>query len=205
VSTHLLAGRRDSYWIGLSDMWGSGEYRWDSGEPQNLLLRWSAEPPVPGRCVSFDAAGDITAALKPMQTEACEEARGFICEKEEWRTSPGNGHAYRQVGMAQTFDEATAACARAGGHLVTISDGDENAFVGGQFLGTLWLGALKRKKTAYFQWITGEPFEVEFFAPGDPDLNVIPDCLVMGDDRKWYDRACDGAKGGPYAAVCEVE
>jgi cysteine-rich repeat protein len=205
VSTHLLADRHEPYWIGLSDMWGSGEYRWDSGEPQNLLLRWSAEPPTPGRCVSLDAAGDITADLKPMRAEGCEEARGFICEKEEWRTSPGNGHAYRQVGMVQTFDQATAACTRAGGHLVTIDGADENAFVGAQFLGTLWLGGLKKKKTGYFQWITGEPFDFEFFAPGDPDLNLIPDCLVMGDDRKWYDRGCDGSKGGPYAAVCEVE
>jgi cysteine-rich repeat protein len=205
MSTHLLTGRTDSYWTGLSDMWGSGEYRWNSGEPQNLLLRWSAEPPAPGRCVSFDATGSINSDLKPMKAEPCQEPRGFICEKEEWRTSPLNGHVYRQVGMVQTFDAATAACARAGGHLVTIADGDENAFVGGQFLGTLWLGGLKKNKTSYFQWITGEPFAFEFFAPGDPDLNAIPDCLVMGDDRKWYDRGCDGAKGGPYAAVCEVE
>ena len=205
VSTHLLADRSASYWIGLSDMWGSGEYRWNSGEPQNLLLRWSAEPPPPGRCVSFDASGDITAAFKPMHAEPCLEPRGFLCEKEEWRVSPVNNHSYRQVGMVQTFDEAVAACARAGGHLVTIADGDENAFVGGQFLGTLWLGAIKKSKTSYFQWITGEPFDFEFFAPGDPDLSLIPDCMVMGDDRKWYDRACDGAKGGPYAAICEVE
>jgi cysteine-rich repeat protein len=205
VSTHLLAGRSESYWIGLSDVGGSGEYRWDSGEPQNRLLRWSAAPPAPGRCVSFDASGDISADLKPMRASACDEARGFLCEKEEWRTSPTNGHAYRQVGMAQTFDEATAACRRAGGHLVTIDAGDENAFVGAHFLGTLWLGGLKSKKAGYFQWVTGEPFDFEFFAAGDPDLNLIPDCLVMGDDRKWYDRACDGSKGGPYAAVCEVE
>jgi cysteine-rich repeat protein len=205
MSTHLLAGRTESYWIGLSDMWGSGEYRWNTGEPQNLLLRWSAGPPALGRCVSFDATGSINADLKPMRAEPCEEARGYLCEKEEWRTSPVNAHAYRQVGMVQTFAQATAACARVGGHLVTITDGDENAFVGGQFLGTLWLGAIKKQKTGYFQWITGEPFEVEFFAPGDPDLNVIPDCIVMGGDRKWYDRACDGTKGGPYGAVCEVE
>jgi len=205
VSTRLLPDRRDSYWVGLSDMWGSGEYRWNSGEPQNLLLRWSAEPPPPGRCVAIDAAGSITADLKPMHAQPCPEPRGFLCEKEEWRISPANAHAYRQVGMVQTFDEATAACARAGAHLVTIADGDENAFVGGQFLGTLWLGGIKKQKTGYFQWVTGEPFDFEFFAPGDPDLNTIPDCLVMGDDRKWYDRACNGAKGGPYAAICEVE
>jgi cysteine-rich repeat protein len=205
VSTRLLADRRDSYWIGLADRWGNGEYRWESGEPQNLLLRWSVEPPAEGQCVSFDAAGVITGPLKPMRAEPCEEARAFICEKEEWRTWPANGHAYRQVGMVQTFEQATAACNRTGGHLITIADGDENAFVGAQFLGTLWLGGVKSKKTASFQWITGEAFDFEFFSPGDPDLNIIPDCLVMGEDRKWYDRACDGAKGGPYAAVCEVE
>ena len=205
VSGHLMAGRHGAYWTGLSDTWGSGEYRWNSGEPQNLLLRWWSEQPPPGRCVSFDAAGSITAEIKPMQTESCDEARPFVCEKEEWRVSPVNGHAYRHVGMVQTFDEATAACAQAGGHLLTIADGDENAFTGGQFQGTLWLGAMKRKKAGYFEWTTGEPFDFEYFAPGDPDLNLIPDCLVMGDDRKWYDRACDGAKGGPYGAVCEVD
>jgi hypothetical protein len=205
VSTHLMAGRRERYWTGLSDAWGLGEYRWNSGEPQNLLLRWWAEQPASGGCVSFDAAGSITAELKPMHAEACGEPRGFVCEKEEWRAFPVNGHAYRHAGMVQTFDEATAACARLGGHLLTIADLDENAFTGGQFLGTLWLGAMKRKKAGYFEWVTGEPFDFEFFAPGDPDLNLIPDCLVMGDDRRWYDRACDGAKGGPYSAVCEVE
>jgi cysteine-rich repeat protein len=205
VSTQLLGGRREVYWTGLSDAWAIGEYRWNSGEPQNLLLRWWADQPPAGRCVSFDAAGSVNAALKPMRAEPCDEARPFVCEKEEWRTSPVNGHAYRHVGMVQTFDEATAACARAGGHLLTIADGDENAFTGGQFLGTLWLSAIKRKKAGYFEWTTGEPFDFEYFAPGDPDLNLIPDCVVMGEDRKWYDRACDGTKGGPYGAVCEVE
>lgn len=205
VHTTLLAGRGGHYWTGLSDMWGSGEYRWSSGEPQNLLLRWSAQPPPSSQCVSIDAAGDISAERKPLHAEPCHEPRGFLCEKEEWRTSPANGHAYRHAGLLPTLDAAVAACKRAGGHLVSIADGDENAFVGSQFLGTLWLGAVKRHRTGWFEWLTGEPFAFEFFAPGDPDLNVVPDCLVLGEDRKWYDRPCDGSRGGPYGAVCEVE
>jgi cysteine-rich repeat protein len=205
VSTRLLAGRTGTYWTGLSDMWGSGEYRWSSGEPQNLLIRWSAQPPQPSQCVSMDAAGDVTAPLKPLVAEECEQARGFLCEKEEWRVSPVSGHAYRHVGLVQTLDGAIEACRRAGGHLVTVADGEENAFVGSQFMGTVWLGAMKKQKVGYFEWITGEPFAFESFAPGDPDLALIPDCLVLGEDRKWYDRACDGSRGGPYGAICEIE
>jgi cysteine-rich repeat protein len=205
VHTRMLAGRTGAYWIGLSDSWGSGEYRWSSGEPQNLLLRWSAQPPPPSRCVSLDAAGDVTVPLKPYRAEPCGEARGFLCEKEEWRTSPMNGHAYRHLGLVRTVKEAMGACERAGGHLVTIDGDDENLFVGSQFMGTLWLGAIKHRKAGYFEWITGEPFAFESFAPGDPDLNLIPDCLVLGDDRKWYDRPCDGSRGGPYGVVCEID
>jgi len=101
--------------------------------------------------------------------------------------------------------KAQAACQRVGAHLVTVSSAEENAFVGSQFFGALWLGATAASTAIDFRWITGEPFDVQLFSPGDPDRRTLPNCLVLGEDRRWHDRACDGSGGGPYAVVCEVE
>ena len=88
---------------------------------------------------------------------------------------------------------------------MTISSVEENAFVGSQFFGVQWLGARAMTRPADFLWARDEPFNFRLFAPGEPDRAGVPNCLVLGEDRLWHDRRCDGLGGGPYGVVCEFE
>jgi len=205
VQDNLLRQRPAEYWIGLGDRDSPGEYGWVTGEPANPLLRWATVPPPPGMCVSHDASRDIVVPIKPWAAEDCSKRHAFVCEKEEARVWTARNHAYRLLPRAAHFEDAEAACRRVGAHLVTIASAEENAFVGSQFFGALWLGAKAGNTPTDFRWITGEPFDVQLFSPGDPDRRVLPNCLVLGEERRWHDRNCDGSGGGPYAVVCEVE
>jgi cysteine-rich repeat protein len=205
VYDHLLHAHPATYWIGLSDRDSPGDYGWVTGEPANPLLRWASVPPPPGMCVSHDGSRNIDVPFKPWIVEDCDDRHGFVCEKEEARVWSARNHAYLLLPRAARFQDAEAACQRMGAHLVTVASAEENAFVGSQFFGALWLGAKAATTAMDFRWITGERFDVQLFAPGDPDRRTVPNCLVLGEDRRWHDRECDGGGGAPYAVVCEVE
>ena len=201
----LFRGRSERYWIGFADRSGSGDYAWTTGEPTNPLLPWASPNPPPGQCGGYDASGDIARPLKPWSAEPCASPHGFVCEKEEPRVWPAQNHAYRALDQTMTFTEAREICQRAGAHVLTISSLEENAFVGSQFFGVKWLGAEATQQPTDFRWVKGEPFTFRLFAPGDPERAQVPNCIVLGEDRMWHDRPCDGRGGGPYGVVCEFE
>jgi hypothetical protein len=83
----------------------------------------------------------------------------------EWKVSKGgNGHWYAAVDAA-TGDEAMTLAASMGGHLVTISDVGENAFVEVLYRATgkqwAWIGLRQKNGQtspgAGWYWVTGEP------------------------------------------------
>jgi cysteine-rich repeat protein len=204
VQERLLAGRSGGYWIGLRDR---GAFGWLTAEPINPLLSWDEGVPADGHCVAAAAARAPIKALDPKLWAAarCDSPLGYVCERPGWTVSPKTNHAYRILAPERRFDDARAACQHLGAHLVTVTSPDENAFVGAQFFGVLWLDAVKRDRNRSFEWSTGERFGFRNFAVGDPDRRDVPDCVVMGEDRKWHDRTCDGREAGPYGTVCEVD
>jgi cysteine-rich repeat protein len=205
VQQRLLRNQNDFYWIGLADTVGNGEYQWITAEPQNPLLVWTKTPPEKGACVATNPKGAVFNAMKPWRTSPCGEPMGFICEQTEWKIRPATNHAYRQLTPERRFEDAKAACQKIGAHLVTIGDAEEDAFVSSEFFGTLWLGAMRAKRDEDFRWVTNEAFSFQHFAPGDPDRNGVPSCIVLAENRRWHDRTCQGAEAGPYGVVCEIE
>ena len=114
--------------------------------------------------------------------------------------------------------DARDTCARLGGHLVTIEDQAENAFVSSLTPGEFWIGAIDPSDagvdpanscsteagTPRYEWVTGSSVEATFFAPGEPDLRDCAKCLIMGVDKGWHDRACNEPRWySPY--VCETD
>lgn len=106
-----------------------------------------------------------------------------------WSTSAGaNGHAYEAVlhGSPISWSQANAEALAAGGHLATINDASENAFVfslinTAQFWSPglpsdpghgPWIGAhrpLGSSPGSSWRWVSGEPFAFSPWAPGQPD------------------------------------
>lgn len=86
--------------------------------------------------------------------------------------NPANGHLYYIVQEGFGWDVVEAEAVTFGGHLATVSDADESAFVGSLIDGLgmhwAWIG-LSRTPTSSFEWVSGEPFNFANWYPGEPN------------------------------------
>jgi len=104
------------------------------------------------------------------------------------------GHHYKYIPEIVTWDTANMQCNRMGGHLVTISDAEENDFIlnlGGAW--DKWIGL--RKIGGSFTWVDRSPMNYANWGPGQPDAakekgkmeseNVA--ALVGNRENQYYD------------------
>jgi hypothetical protein len=86
--------------------------------------------------------------------------------------NPANGHLYYTFDDVLTWPGAEALAVTLGGHLVTINDAAENAWIlstlttTGQ---TYWIGANDAATEGSFLWVSGEPFSYTNWAVTEPD------------------------------------
>ena len=84
-----------------------------------------------------------------------------------------NGHRYKVVNEGMSWNEAESACEKEGGHLVTITSAEEQAFVkdllekDGLVMKHYWIGATDRENEGVWKWINGEEFGYSNWDPGD--------------------------------------
>jgi len=81
-----------------------------------------------------------------------------------------NGHYYQLFDAGVTWEDARIRCAQMGGHLVTITTAEEQAFVL-SILGTgnknmYWIGSRLNQNWA---WVTGEDFSYSNWGPEEPN------------------------------------
>jgi len=198
VETALLGGTTTPTWIGMRDATGTGTYAWVSAEPAQWSEWATGEPGARlDGCVAQTHNGKniVWSAFN------CADAHGFVCEKSAPAIWPGNHHAYSTLFARLSWQGARASCERTGAHLVTIASAAEQAFVAGLAAGDFWIGAYDENQDGAFEWVTGEPPDLSFFAPGEPDHKDGAQCFVLGVDDGWHDRPCTDLN----AYVCEVE
>jgi cysteine-rich repeat protein len=186
-------------WIGLrkEERGGLSEFAWVSGE-RVLSAHWTVHEP---RRVPPHLDCSVQLGSGAWAAAACDEHHAYLCEKPAWVASPRNHHLYRGVVGPATWTQARDVCAAEGGHLVTLADRDEHAWVTTQFQGFLWVGAQIDERSGTFRWVGGEPLGYADFAPDEPDLPAIQRCLALDVDRRWYSRPCSDR----YNFVCEVD
>ena len=88
--------------------------------------------------------------------------------------NPSNGHRYQRIDTPMGWHEAQANCEAMNAHLVTISSAEENSFVyetfdDGDQQHTWWIGATDEGNEGTWRWVTGEPWNFEFWYPGEPN------------------------------------
>lgn len=93
-----------------------------------------------------------------------------------------NLHHYQVVDTGMDWDNAKAACERAGGHLVTIGSAAEQKFIEGLLKSqgqrnSYWIGGTK-SMSGTVKWIDGTPFKYTNWAKGQPD-NVMEKALMI--------------------------
>ena len=92
----------------------------------------------------------------------------------EYKNNPDyNGHHYKVINEGSSWGEAVRRCEAEGGHLVTINDAAEQAFIrellesDGLQKCHYWLGGTDENDEGKWGWITGEPFSFTNWDPGD--------------------------------------
>lgn len=83
-----------------------------------------------------------------------------------------NGHYYKVFHQQSYWSYAARTCKLLGGHLVTITSAEEQAFLNGLNAGDVWIGLRgisdTRTKTAGWAWVTGEPFAFNNWSSTEP-------------------------------------
>ena len=106
-----------------------------------------------------------------------------------------NGHRYKFFEHKMSWHGAKKCCEALGGHLVTISDQNEQDFVAQlpaklDKANRVWIGLSDRRSEGKWEWVTGEKVSFQNWAPGLPDnLRGNQDCVEMGyAGSKWNDQ-----------------
>jgi hypothetical protein len=198
-------------WIGLSNLSGGAGWQWSTGEPLSVRLaesRWGkGRGPTSDRFGCVALGGGTPPASASWTVEPCDRALPAVCERLAWHSSSA-GHAYRVLPVPLTWAEAGQACQRVSGHLATITDAAEQAFVEHAFFDrgsglqlTLWLGGTDLNDEGRFRWVTAEPFRYQRFHHREPDnRDGAQHCLVVqAASRRWHDRDCEYR----YPVLCE--
>lgn len=115
------------------------------------------------------------------------------------------GHYYKLFEEKMTWHEAKTQCDGVGGHLVTISNQQENDYVA---LLTprkdAWIGLTDEEREGTWVWVTGEPLTFTFWRAGNPDnlggAEHWAD-VMWGHGWKWN----DSGKSAKMPFICEWE
>jgi ABC-2 type transport system permease protein len=109
------------------------------------------------------------------------EAGNDVPAEEDWLRNPANGHYYR---LTEPMDwmQAEAQASDWGGHLVTVSDREEELWLREQFGAQelFWLGFNDLAAEGNWEWVSEEPAAYANWASGQPDdYNANEDAAVM--------------------------
>ena len=107
--------------------------------------------------------------------------------------NPNNGHSYYLLSN-QNWTDSESEAITLGGHLVTINDADENAWVLSTFSNyggttrSLWIGFNDIAVEGEWVWTSSEPVTYTNFSPGNPDnVNNEDYAYMIPPSGMWND------------------
>lgn len=124
---------------------------------------------------------------------------GSSCSGAHLYANASNGHCYEFVPGSLPWASAESDCVAWGGHLVSISSADEQAFVStivddevsdAAMPPGAWIGLGKASASAPYAWTDGEPLSFTNWATGSP---TGKECVFMYTDKlgnRWDDFQC---------------
>lgn len=127
-------------------------------------------------------------------------------EQLHWRQNPSNGHWYGAPFVKRTWSAGEALAQQLGGHLATVRDAGESAWLGTQVVDVTangcWIGLNDLAVEGTFVWTSGEAVTYTNWAPGEPNNADNQDGakVLAGTPWRW-----DDVQTGVYDFVPIVE
>lgn len=117
-----------------------------------------------------------------------------------------NNHRYMIYDDAVTWAQAEAKAEELGGTLATISSQEEQSLIekliGAGQRARYFLGGTDEGQEGTFRWVTGEPFGLAKWAPGNPDnWSGNENCLQITREGYWNDVSSSYNAGGYIVEV----
>jgi hypothetical protein len=108
------------------------------------------------------------------------------------------GHNYLLTDTTMTWYAAEQQARALGGHLVTVNDALENAWLNSTFsaAGNLWIGFTDEAQKGTFLWVSGEPVTYTNWNTATPDYSANKDYTYLRNDGKWANNTIDTAYRG---------
>jgi len=127
-------------------------------------------------------------------------------------TLPGLTSRYKEVPPGKSWVLAERDCESEGAHLVVIDDDAENLYVKSIAEKAVtnntstnqltWIGLGDQATEGHFQWVTGAPVGLTYWADGEPNnLYGLEDCVEVRATGQWNDDRCEV----PMSYVCECD
>ncbi|XP_071824781.1 macrophage mannose receptor 1-like isoform X2 [Apostichopus japonicus] len=213
--TLMVAGSLGSYWIGLYDQDGEGQFTWVDSTPLDPnITRWNRDEPNNQNngedCVEMYGTSGL------WNDQECFATTGYICERgtdiikkcdEEDGWVSANNKCYRFYELQKTFEGARTYCKNLDGNLIAVNSADEQNVVTAtsQLNGvTFWIGITNKyysessiykwsnqEQVTYTNWALNEPGN-RYYADGG-DCGEVLDTAVSG---QWSTAKCTDMRDG---------
>jgi serine/threonine protein kinase/formylglycine-generating enzyme required for sulfatase activity len=176
-------------WLGGTDEYSEGEWKWINGSPWTIT-KWGGNEPNNAydaeHSLVIDSAGSLwdrfAADRMPFVCEWDDKAASLLVwpptdvvkrldtiAKENVRKQRFGfqGHSYLHVAVPLMWHDAARVCQAMGGYLCCVETKDENDFVVGLLPkeGLAWLGGTDEAQEAAWTWLNGKPWEFEAPCP----------------------------------------
>lgn len=159
------------FWIGLTDEAEEGHFVWVTGEPLTYTKWLTGEPNDYGGAEDYAEIGFGIPYFWNDNNSSWSQP--FVVEF-EGVASTFRGNSYTVINQSMSWGDARLYAESLGGHLVTISDDEENRFVAdlARVKGirrSFWIGLTDEAEEGHFAWVTSEPLTYENWYPEEPN------------------------------------
>ncbi len=209
VVNGLLSSAIDAqYWIGLSDAADAGSYEWVTDEPFGYKNWADGQPDNYGdkeHYVSLYRDGTWNDLPNEVNRIAGYIMETDMSDLQPVRTLTANGSTYMVYNQPVPWSAADAFARELGGHLVTITSGEENQVVSGLLdsaiesgdeSSEIWYwtaGSDIGRQTFDYVWTNGEAFEYNNWMAEQPDNFIdIENYIALNHNGDWNDYALEG-------------
>jgi len=195
-------------WLGVSDSDVDGSFVWVDGvaDADKAYRQWGPNQPYNNKN-SWDCGQMYTSSTSGnWETEDCFQQQSFICEIQAgidpvvpentadnhlgcepgWVWYKDNCYFFEST-TTKTWDQAEEICVQSGGHLASIGDGNENAFVAAHATQISWIGGNDLGHQGTWVWADGTPVTFTNWYPGEPNDSGRTMRLWPDKDYTWDD------------------